>query len=148
MKTSVLIVSRHFPAGHPRAGQNTAFVEAVERGMKVHTIRRSMRWQKIAEEVNAGQRVISLRYWTGKPYRSPQKEIKRLTSVSTQEVTMFNLTTGMEAFVEDAPVKIAHLAANDGLSPEDFEAWFQPCFKGSNKFRGCIIFFNENNLYK
>ncbi|MCM1170096.1 MAG: hypothetical protein NC324_09200 [Bacteroides sp.] len=107
-----------------------------------------MRWQQIAEEVNAGKRVISLRYWTGKPYRSPQKEIKRLTSVSTQEVTMFNLTTGMEAFVDGKPVEIAYLAANDGLSFRAFEAWFRPYFKETNEFHGCIVFFDNKKLYK
>jgi hypothetical protein len=85
MKTFVLMVSKHFMKGHPRAGQFTYFSEEIFSGChlnphatfsqeiissgmyhtaipKIHTIRENYEyWARIAEEVNAGRGFLSLR---------------------------------------------------------------------------------------
>lgn len=149
MKISVLMLSRLFPVGHRRAGKPTCFADLLTSGRKVHTIRSNYEhWASIAREVNAGERIISLRQWSGEPYRSRQVEIGRLTELTIQEVAMFNLMTGMEAFVNGKEVPVKHLAANDGLDMADFESWFRPQFEKSNEFKGVILFFDRNKTYK
>lgn len=79
IKTYVLMVSRFFPAGHPKAGQPTGFVEKILSGEKIHTIRSNWKiWKKRIDEVQHGKAVISLRYWSGAPYRSKQVEFYRI----------------------------------------------------------------------
>jgi hypothetical protein len=115
MKTYVLMVSRTFPAYHPRAGQLTYFNEQIFSGCrmsahakfseciiksgmyhtatpKIHTIRSNYTlWAHRAEEINAGRAVLSLRQWTGSPYNyardgSKQEEFMQLTKIHVQKV--------------------------------------------------------------
>lgn len=47
---------------------------------KIHTIRANYDlWAKRFEEIERGEACLAVRKWTGKPYRSPQIEIARLT---------------------------------------------------------------------
>lgn len=102
MKTYVLTVSRHFPAKHPRRGESTFFPARIQNGLgdshyiqsptsKIHTIRANYDlWKKRIDEVNAGEAVLSLRYWTGKPYNSKQQEFARLdknSGIGVQKLT-------------------------------------------------------------
>lgn len=142
------MLSHCFPVGHCRAGENTGFAGMVKSGKKVPTVRSNYAyWASIANEVNAGDRIVSLRQWSGKPYRGPQIEIARLTELTIQEVVIFNLITGLEAFVAGKEVSIKHLSANDGLSVKDFEGWFRPHFAKSNQFKGVILFFDKKKIY-
>lgn len=142
----VLTFSRHFPKGHPKAGQPTHFVEKVEACLadtmpgwemsktftlhewdayynctmpKGHTIRAGSRWK-------AGD-IASLRVWSDKPYRSKQiefaqVEIKKVWSV---KITILNGSIGIK--INDGKVSGLtgpRIARNDGLEWLDFVNWF------------------------
>ena len=130
MKTYVLTLSRYFPKTHKRAGEQTHFVEMVENvthpllrcacGAKKHTIRQNFElWQKRISEIQKGNAILSIRYWSGKPYNSKQVEIcqlNRFSGIGIEEVIF--------PCVENYS-KIIEIAKNDGLSIEDFEEWFK-----------------------
>ena len=131
MKTYVLTVSRTFPKTHKRAGEQTWFVEKINEagmpisdepimGKKIHTIRANYElWKKRIDEVQKGNAIISIRYWSGKPYNSKQVEICQLNRFSG---------IGLEEVIIPCMNDIDHikqLAKNDGLSLEDFEEWFK-----------------------
>jgi len=77
MKTYVLLVSRTYPKGHKRAGEETFFVEKIACALfcpgdceecdmtpKLHTCRRNYEvWAKRIKEVQEGKAFLSLRYW-------------------------------------------------------------------------------------
>ena len=126
MKTYVLTVSRNFPSYHKRKGDDTNFVENIFAKIKIHTIRNNYDlWKKRIDEVNKGEAVISLRYWTGKPYKAPQKEFYKLQKgdVGVQKIER----TVLGWFIDDidSEINTTTLAKNDGLSFEDFKEWFK-----------------------
>ena len=145
MKTYVLLISRYFPATHPRKGEFTDFCDKILVGCivgqsnstkgslrKIHTIRANYDlWKRRIDEVNAGEAVLSLRYWTGKPYNSKQQEFARLGKDSG--IGVQNLGWTLDHSFNDRPmifpscelISIEDLANNDGLSFDDFEAWFK-----------------------
>lgn len=175
------MISRHFMATHPCAGQPTHFKEKILHGQnanpgvivitnrrdvhasdisdggKIHTIRSNYdHWKAIADKVNAGEAILSLRQWTGSPYNrkrdgSKQVEILQLTKMGVQRVSLHN---GGIVFKEDDRyrsftwVQKKEVATNDGLSFEDFWNWFCPPLKNPAKgrvlnFEGCVIHFTE-----
>lgn len=161
MKTYVIILSNTFPKGHSMAGKETYFKEQVlnvlkcydghtiERnndeplfinGRKIHTIRGNYAlWKKRIGEVNRGEACISLREWSGKPYRSQQREIAILTAdngvglqrliISRSEWTdkdndkhfcYWSRINGKE-------INLDEIAKNDGFSDVgDYVTWFSP----------------------
>jgi hypothetical protein len=141
MKTYVLLISRYFPATHPRKGEPTFFHAKIWKGlcdnsyyfqpMKIHTIRANYDlWKKRIDEVNAGEAVLSLRYWTDNPYNSKQKEFARLGKDSGIGVQKICFPKNSDPVVYDdfgylCKVGKTILAKNDGLSFDDFEAWFK-----------------------
>ena len=59
----------------------TEFKEKVLNKKKIHTIRANFPlWEKRIKEVQEGRAVLSIRQWTGEPYRSKQVEIVRLAA--------------------------------------------------------------------
>ena len=139
MKTYVITLSRHFLANHKRAGEETHFKEKFLLGQgltdydtpsmaKIHTIRANYPlWEKRIKEVQEGRAVLSIRQWTGKPYRSEQVEIAMLTAengVGVQKLEFYNNTLGLchIGIVYQRKYELAH---NDGLSFEDWEEWFR-----------------------
>ena len=85
LKTYVAMISRTYPAYHPRKGQPTYFVEKIQLALnllvempdyllidldpKIHTFRGNLPlWQKRIKEVQEGRAILSLRYWSGSPY--------------------------------------------------------------------------------
>ena len=80
MKTFVITVSRQFPSKHIRKGEETNFVKKIlnnytckvdEFGTKIRTCRSNYEyWKRIVDEVNAGNAILSVRYWSGKPTMS------------------------------------------------------------------------------
>ena len=101
MKTYVITLSRNFLAYHKRAGEETHFKEKIQSGEKLHTIRANYPlWEKRIKEVQEGRAVLSIRQWTGKPYRS------KLPYVDSEWTFMVSL------------------AKNDGLSLNDWVYWF------------------------
>lgn len=148
MKTYVITLSQVFPTGHKRAGEPTKFRAAFQSGqtcskckkrnpamctgecfsgLKIHTIRANYPlWLKRITEVQQGKAVLSVRQWTGKPYRSPQEEIAMLTSedgLGVQELKMIDLFR--PTTINGNRVELPDLAANDGLSFNDWYDWFK-----------------------
>ena len=150
----VITLARQFLQGHPKAGQPTFFVYKALKSLwlpapeslqgdrpliveesfwmegqfepKHHTIRFGRRWK-------TGDKA-SLRVWSGKPYRSPQMPIAPDVTLRVVDIevdyenrSIYSLDwLGMEICtldINDPDLQI--LAANDGLSPQDFLDWFQ-----------------------
>ena len=169
--SKVRTFSRYFPKGHPKAGQPTFFVEKFWRGLqtigyseplyffdelrglssvisaenynsatpKLHTIRSGKHF-KVGD-------YFSPRVWSEKPYQSKQiiiaedikiEKVYDITFVQEDEfLSVGDCTyypTGYEAMVK-------LLAQNDGLSVEDFKAWFKKPFSGQ------IICWSDNVEY-
>lgn len=126
MKTYVLTVSRNFPTTHKRKGEPTHFFINIDAGIKKHTIRDNYPlWKKRIDDVNAGIAIISLRYWSGKPYCAPQIEHKQFGKgeVGVQKLIVDFPGYYMDELGDNIPTN--HLAENDGLSRTDFDEWFK-----------------------
>lgn len=101
-------------------------------------------------EVRKGLAVISVRQWSGVPYRSKQVELKRITAAdnaSVQRVFItYNAWLGFEASVGRKELFGAYerepLAHNDGLDVWDFSEWFFQRGK-VDEFSGVIIHFTN-----
>jgi hypothetical protein len=149
MKTFVLTVSRTFPKTHKRAGQQTWFVEKINEaiipiseepimGKKIHTIRANYEfWEKRAKQINDGEAILSLRYWSGKPYNSKQVEFCQLTKIGLQKLD--NPTNFFYAEIDGKKCNWEDVAKNDGLSFYDFCEWF----KGIQNSPMAVIHFTE-----
>lgn len=96
--------------------------------------------------------MLSLRQWSGKPYEkgshtetvldvpASMVEVQRLVMRRTKDTESEVYVEGEDgvfakaaqynyfAEVEGTPIDVATLAKNDGLSLEDFKAWFNPVF--------------------
>lgn len=153
--SKVIIFSRVFPANHPKAGQPTYFVEkflssinyinndeerlfnprlSVDRfGPKHHTIRAGSRWK-------AGDK-FSPRVWSGKPYNS--KQIIIAPDIEIKKVWNFEIKNGQLLLGGYAIYQYADVAENDGLSGEDFLAWF----RFPKPFTGQIICWSDKIKY-
>lgn len=118
LKTYVLMVSRFFPAGHPSAGQPTGFDVDLLLGLKIHTIRHNWKlWEKRINEVKKGNAILSLRYWSGAPYRSKQVEIRRIDKRNDPGLEVISA-----AMIRENPQRYSY---HDGfLDPQDFLDWF------------------------
>lgn len=141
MKTYVITLSRYFPVKHSKAGEPTKFRDAFNAGQvfnrgseclyvrpKLHTIRANYPlWEKRIKEVQEGEAVLSIRQWTGKPYRSKQIEIARLTTKDGVGVQMLEFTDSRLRFpyIDDSWENMTTLAKNDGLSLADWCDWFR-----------------------
>ena len=143
MKTHVLIVSRNFTKSHKKAGRQTWFFENIINGSKMHTIRADEKGlcEKRIKDVQDGKAILSIRYWTGKPYFSKQREVTKLTSnddIGIQKVRFLlddiNNPAIQRPELQTEKAKevfellfggVDVLAANDGLSVDDFKEWFK-----------------------
>lgn len=109
--------------------------EATKFHEKLHTIRANYDlWAKRFEEVERGEACISVRQWTDKPYRSTQIEIAQLTREYGIGLQKLDVIKASEAGYIDYKllnpkknkrVTYEELAANDGLTLEDFREWFK-----------------------
>lgn len=133
MKKYIITLSKFFLKQHTRAGEETGFKESFLKGKKVHTIRANYYlWEARIKEVQEGKAVLSIRQWSGLPYRSKQYEITELSKedgVGIQKLT-FNEDSNGEFFLEDFNIdgkyiEYDKLAANDGLLTEDWYRWFK-----------------------
>lgn len=127
MKTYVITVSRFFPSTHVRMGEETGFPDKIIHGEKIHTIRANYTlWKKRFDEIDKGNACLSIRYWSGKPYRSKQVEIKRLTNkdgIGIQGISFLNGDI-LNPFIGNTAKSLSEIAKNDGLSVSDFRGWF------------------------
>ena len=135
-----------FPATHPRKGERTFFPEmilpsVVLKRQKRHTIRGNYElWATRFEKINRGEAVIELYHWEGKPYNS--KQVVFLTLGKDDGIGLQKLEFsasglfGMIKIDNDFPdTSIASIAKNDGLSLDDFTAWF----KGTDLSKSMVI---------
>ena len=132
MKTYYLTLSKVFPSTHTKAGMNTCFEEKL-RVYKLHTIRANYDfWKKRFEQIAAGEACLSIRQWVGKPYGkgSTQREIVRLTredGIGIQKLRIYEHEPLPVVYADryTTPVDWQELAANDGLSLNDWREWFK-----------------------
>lgn len=127
MKTYVITLSRNFLAYHKRAGEETHFKEKFLSGEKLHTIRANYPlWEKRIKEVQDGRAILSIRQWTGKPYRSKQVEIATLTAENGVGLQRLEFTDCRLRFpyTDSEWTSMVSLAKNDGLSLNDWVDWF------------------------
>lgn len=165
----VLTFSRHFPKGHPRQGEPTWFVESVLNSVMrkdgilnlddlkpevralINDFALTTNEKQKDHTLRAGSRfkpgdMASLRVWSDKPYRSKQivfaqVEVKKVWEIEISEFWFIN-----NSILEHG--KVIELANNDGLSYDDFIAWFNiHPKKKSDVFRGQIICWDENIEY-
>ena len=100
-----------------------------ERLLKIHTIRGNYElWAKRFEKIDKGDAVLELYTWSGKPYNSKAVTICQLgkdNGIGMQKLSSF---LNQYAFVETVGsgcYEIETIAKNDGLSLDDFKAWFK-----------------------
>ena len=144
-KVAVLTLSQQYQKSHPKEGQPTGFVEKLKAGVKLHTIRSNYElWAKRAAKINAGEMELSIRVWSGKPYRSQQVEVACLTKLGVQRVCITNMGADHEpaVWVDGRLIDqgAAILSKNDGLSYWDWHDWF---LKSVSQFKGVIIHFTD-----
>lgn len=154
---AVVTLSKHFGPKHPRKGQETGFIAKVADGRKVHTCRSNYEyWRAKIEKIMATGGVLSVRQWSEKPYRSPQEVITEIPAdiVGVQKLELRRekcvvnhyaeaqlddkpiisvVYYDYEAKVDGLPVPLEILAENDGLTVDDFKAWFAPVFDAAEK---------------
>ena len=140
------MLSRNFPAKHPRHGEHTNFdtklpnavwiehnmsIGFPQYGMKLHTIRCNYElWRKRFEQIDEGKACLSIRYWTGKPYHSKQTEICKLTredGIGLQRLEFYNGCLQQPILSSGMTIRAESLAKNDGLSFESWKEWFKSC---------------------
>jgi len=156
----VITFSLKYPTTHPMKGAKTFFVEKIWAGLlpiygeevmntylkphdgilwdikrvkmysdnpKIHTIRKGFNRSKGG--------IFSPRVWSGKPYTSPQ--IQFAPDLSITAAHLFNIDEKKNILIDGAPEKIDVVAANDGLSTDNFMSWFEKPMSGQ------VICWNE-----
>ncbi len=140
MKTYVITLSKNFLSTHPKAGQPTGFEDAIKKRRKIHTIRCNFPfWEKRIREIQKGEATLSIRQWTGKPYRSKQREIAQLTAkdgIGIQRIVLSRSEWEENdnrrhfcfwATIGSKETELDNIAINDGFSETlDFITWFEP----------------------
>jgi hypothetical protein len=132
-KTYVLIISEFFPKNHNKSGLPTGFISSICRKNKIHTIRGNYElWEKRFSEISKGNAALSVRVWTGMPYKSTQHEIFSFDitkGIGLQKLKSWDHKLGLAFTIGKKgnvlPIEIDILAHNDGLSKPDFDKWFQ-----------------------
>lgn len=143
MKTFILMLSKTFPTTHPKAGKPTFFDVKLNgvltpngtKWQKLHTIRNNYNlWYDRMDKVIYGDAILSIREWTGKPYNSKMIEIARLgknDGVGLQKLWFDENNKGVWIFnwhdINGKYIPIEKLAFNDGLTINDWKAWFKGC---------------------
>lgn len=139
LTTYVITVSETFPKKHSLSGEPTGFVPQILGKRKIHTIRANYAlWAKRFEKIDRGEACLSVRVWTGKPYRSKQEEVLRLTKkdgIGLQKLVFYNgcialptINTGKledSICAEKELFSCQVLARNDGLFFEHLKEWFE-----------------------
>ena len=130
----VLMLSKVFLKGHPRAGEPTMFREKYESGEKIHTIRRNEKgYYKDGD-------IVSIRQWSGKPRHSKQ-EIIGECKIGLRHVHMWYRGYILTIRSDNRPLKCCSIAENDGLNQFEFRDWFFPT--GEGYLSGDIIHFTD-----
>ncbi|MCI1681431.1 MAG: hypothetical protein LKI39_02620 [Bacteroides sp.] len=128
---AVITLSKKFFKGHPKEGEETGFAEKVLSGNKIHTCRANYDyWAKKIARLKQTNGTLCIRQWSGKPYRSPQITIIDIPAsrIEVQKMTFKPFIFHPELIViyVDGKGQISEeVAANDGLSLKDYQAWFK-----------------------
>ena len=127
---------------HVRNGEPTGFKDkflaAIGKSncvwLKLHTIRANYElWKKRFDEIATGKAQLSIRQWSGKPYRSKQVELAILTKddgIGMQEL-LIKKKYGVNFWDYDFTIdgkkveSLGDLGHNDGLSLADWLFWFE-----------------------
>lgn len=147
MKTYVLTLSRVFPASHRQTGKPTDFERKLRRAdcrklcpvetfckedctdgwRKIHTIRANYElWHRRFKEIEEGKACLSVRQWSGEPYRSRQVELAKLTREDGIGIQKLEFGYYDQCpYIGHNQIPVAKLSANDGLSYEDWCEWFK-----------------------
>ena len=148
--TVVVILSKDTFKEGKKTNKPSCFAKKVIAGQKVHTIRANFDyWAKKISRVKDTAGKLSVREWSAAPYRSPQNIIlivpasitgvQKLQLTRSREVVSHFIEGRAEPFlkkrteeytalVDGEPIILETLAANDGLTVEEFKEWFAPVF--------------------
>ncbi len=159
-KTYIITLSKQFMKGHPREGEKTGFRDKLLLALddknvnsnvikKVHTIRENFPlWEKRIKEVQDGRAILSIRQWSGKPYRSKQEVVCNLTKdsgIGIQKLSVMEYIDNDDDSeramycIDNNPrphLTSSQIALNDGLEVNDWRAWFSKVDLTSNP---CVI---------
>jgi hypothetical protein len=136
-----VMLSKTFFPQHPKAGEPTGFAEKVKNGTKRHTCRCNYEyWKDRIARLQERGGVLSIRQWSGKPYQkgSSTELIMDVPAsmIEVQQLVMVRRSADgyvYSALVDGKPVDIVALAKNDGLTLDDFKAWFNHVFDNYEK---------------
>ena len=138
-KCYVITIADKFPVYHEKAGNWTEFWHKIISGTNIHTIRiNADLWEKRFKAINRDEAYISLRAWSGAPYKSKQiiiKDLYKSDGIGMQTCNILTEHDVIDAMIGvDVPIMkdmttknwnhAAQVMANDGLSPTDFYLWF------------------------
>jgi hypothetical protein len=118
---------------------------------KITTIRENYDlWARRAEKINAGEAILSLRQWSGKPYRSKQVEFLKLEKIGVQRIKITNVVSdvfgdpivrkhhSLQVIIDKVRlINSLFIVKNDGLNEQDFKWWF------NKDIDGVIIHFTD-----
>ena len=119
-----------------------SFVEAIQKGGKIHTIRADphRRWRPR----------MTIQHWRGnprnvraKPYKFADGECKGVQDIGIVCTKRSNWGVSFIVFIDGRPLvgnEIETLAKNDGLTLDEFGLWF---LKDTDAFDGRIIHFTD-----
>jgi hypothetical protein len=149
--TYILVMAKTFPKTHPKSGAETQFSEQILAGKKIHTIRKNPDyWMHVANEVNEGRAVLSIREWTGRPYFSKHREIMQLEKIAVEQIKVYvdhQTYIQLEGFINiDYPSKaFARFAANDGMTADDLYSWLH---MEKKNHEAALIYFTDFDYNK
>lgn len=135
-KTYVITLSQVFPVTHVRNGEPTGFKDKFLAAIKqlegewwkIHTIRANYElWKKRFDEIAAGNACLAIRQWTGRPYKSRQIELARLTredGIGLQCLTFYDSRIIYPIIDGNYQPSIKEISTNDGLSKDSWIEWF------------------------
>ena len=143
-KKVIITLCKVFPVTHSKAGIPTGFEQKLKAGEKIHTIRFNAKgvWDKRYQGIANGNKYLSVREWTGRPYNSEQREFARYDNIGLQKIEMSYGSDDSvpQCWIGGKKVPVEEVAAHDGLSLEDFTEWF---FHDTNTFEGVVIQFTD-----
>lgn len=132
-KCYVMILSECFPKTHSKAGTPTNFLDKILNKSKCHTIRFNYDlWKKRVNEINAGKAYLSVRRWTGKPYRSKQEELLQFYTLGIEKLEYhYSISFIIDKENRYHSASNSKLYKNDGLEMGDFIEWFKDVKNGT-----------------
>lgn len=146
MKKYVLIASDRYPKHHRLAGQVTNFINRMIAGTKLHTCRMNYDfWKRRVDEISEKRAYLSVRSWSGIPYRSKQDEYIRNVKVGIEKLEIIDQIIYVEG-KKLSKNKSIQLATNDGFENseqglKDYLQWLKADIK--NIENGCILHFSD-----